>query len=390
MKKIALITWYNSINFGTCIQCVALSTFLRNNGYDVCVPENYSYYTLKDPADFIRRAVRKVKIKLHPLYQSVDINELPENIRAGYEKRAENVKHVIATELNIYPIRNNGSFKLLNKDTDAFITGSDQIWNPNHISSVMLLSFVANGKRMLAYASSIGVSEIPPKLRPFYKKYLSRFSAIGVREESAVKALNEVNIGVPITQVLDPTLLLTKEDLIQLGQKADMCGRSFERQFIFCYFIGGKMDWTEDVKRFAADNNLDIVICLSESNVVPDFGTIVADAGPYEFLWLIQNASYIATDSFHASAISLNLQKQFFVYKRFEDDDSNSQNSRLYDLLKAFGLTNRLISTSNPIEHSATNVIDYTSVTSTLEKLRVLSKDFLIGAIEGDSYGDMQ
>lgn len=383
MKKIALITWYDSLNYGTCMQCIALSRYLKSKGYSVVVPSKYSYFTFKDPADFARRAIRKIYNKIYPVYQSVKFADLPDYIKTGYQKRKDNIEEVIKNELTIYRIKGNDSFKELNNTIDVFITGSDQIWNPNHISSTMLLNFVGDKKVKVAYASSFGVSKLPKRLKNSYKKYLSRFNNIGVREKSAVSIIDDLNIAVPIKQVLDPTLLLDSDDIVSIGNKAIIKNEIFDLNgFIFCYFIGSKLDWQKDVQILARDKGLEIVICLSESNIVPDFGHIYSEAGPYEFVWLINHATYIMTDSFHATAISMSLNKEFLVYKRFNDDDSISQNSRLYDLLSDYGLMNRMITSNNRIVNIIDNSIKYSSVNKKLESNRKTSEKFLLDSIE--------
>lgn len=383
MKKIALITWYDSLNYGTCIQCIALSRYLKSKGYSVVVLSKYSYYTFKDPADLARRIIRKIRNKIHPAYQSVKFADLPGYIKIGYQKRKDSIEEVINNELTIHHIKGNSSFRELNNIVDVFITGSDQIWNPNHISSTMLLNFVAEKKIKVAYASSFGVSKIPKRLTNSYKKYLSRFNSIGVREKSAVSIINDLNLVIPIKQVLDPTLLLNSYDIVSIGNRAIIKNEILDLNgFIFCYFIGSKLDWQKDAQILAQDKGLKIVICLSESNIVPDFGYIYPEAGPYEFVWLINHAKYIMTDSFHATAISMSLNKDFFVYKRFNDDDSVSQNSRIYDLLSDYGLTNRMITSNNRIVNIIDNSIEYSYVNKKLNSNRKKSEKFLLDSIE--------
>lgn len=383
MKKIALITWYDSLNYGTCIQCVALSRYLKSKGYCVVVPSKYSYFTFKDPSDFLRRLKRKIDTKLHPVYQSIEFADLPDYIKKGYQKRKENIRRVINNELTIYPIKGNNSFKKLNNEAEVFITGSDQIWNPNHITSTMLLNFVSDEKVKIAYASSFGVSKLPMKLANSYKKYLARFINIGVREKSAVTIINDLGITVPVQQVLDPTLLLDSNDIVSMGEKADITDQiKGLNGFIFCYFIGDKKEWQLDAQSIARAKGLELIICLSESNIVPDFGQIYSEAGPYEFIWLINHATYVMTDSFHATAISMSLNKDFFVYKRFDDNDNISQNSRLYDLLSDYELTSRMVTSNNRIVNIIDNPIEYSSIDEKLECNRKKSEKFLLDSIE--------
>lgn len=64
--------------------------------------------------------------------------------------------------------------------------------------------------------------------------------------------------------------------------------------------------------------------------------------GPKDWINLLYNAEFILTDSFHATAFSIIFNKNFYVLKRFSDNSSKSQNSRIYHLLNMTNLSNRI------------------------------------------------
>lgn len=377
-NKICLVTWYDSINYGTVIQCAALNYYLKSLGFDVIVPDRFRYLPLCEYREILRKIIKKIKYLFQKDYEVINRADLSTEVQAGYDERYENVKAFISNELTLIKMQSNKSYLDLNQVADIFITGSDQIWNPNHLSNQMLLNFVDDKKLKIAYGSSIGVNTIPSQLKKEYKKYLSRFDNIGVREKDAVGLLEELLPEKKIINVLDPTFLLNANDYDVFVNKSSIKkGLTHQDQFIVCYFIGKNKSWYKDVQLVAKEKGLRIIICLSESNIVPDFGEIYPEAGPYEFLWLLKYSKYIFTDSFHATALGINMNKEIVVYKRFEDTDKKSQNSRISNLLDMFSLSNRLISNTNHISNIANNSIDYTEVNKVLAKERRKSVSFL-------------
>lgn len=101
------------------------------------------------------------------------------------------------------------------------------------------------------------------------------------------------------------------------------------------------------------------------------------DVGPSEFLSLVKYAEHVYTDSFHGTVFSILFHKQFTVFERAHKAGKVSMNSRITDLLKTFGLSDRL---SNDALLTSQN-IDYNQVEPILCKLRKESKDWLVNSI---------
>lgn len=142
--------------------------------------------------------------------------------------------------------------------------------------------------------------------------------------------------------VLDPTFLLNKDEWDKIAKKSSL-DKSTIGKYIFCYFIGNNSEWQIKVKKYAEEMGLKILTALSESYIIPDVGEYTAAYGVEDFIYLLQNAEIVVTDSFHACAISINFNKDFFVFERFSNDNKFSQNSRIYDLLEMFSLKNRIV-----------------------------------------------
>jgi len=381
-KKVCIVTWYRSMNYGTVIQCMALAKTIEALGYTPYVPERMNYWSVRDLPDFFRRVHRKLREKAKPANAQVSRSQVASEILDGYRMRDDRINQLISSELNVYPIPGRSAFRKLSGDMYAFVTGSDQIWNPNYISSPLLLSFVPDDKRKIAYSSSIGVTELPRNLITMYKRYLSRFYTIGVREKSAEHLLRGL-VDVPVCTVLDPSFLLSREDWRKISDKAEIPDEYSKLQdFVFCYFIGGKKDWQQDASVLSERYGLPVVCCLSESLIIPENANVFADAGVREFLWMIDHASFVMTDSFHAAALSLNYRKEFAVYKRFEDADTTSQNSRIIDVLNLFHVENRLITPERNVISVFEEKIPYSNVERILAEEIEKSMKFLTKSLE--------
>ena len=102
------------------------------------------------------------------------------------------------------------------------------------------------------------------------------------------------------------------------------------------------------------------------------------DAGPAEFLTLIDNAKVVLTDSFHGTAFSINFNKSFLTFDR-QYGSNQSQASRIRDMLKIFGLSDYFITDENDYKLME---IDYASVNKILNDYRIKSKLYLKEAID--------
>ena len=137
----------------------------------------------------------------------------------------------------------------------------------------------------------------------------------------------------------------------------------------------------QQVKKTIGIKNVVIVTSEENPNFNLDDAIIYDSADPFEFVSLIEKSSFVCTDSFHATAFCINLQKEFVEFLRFVDTDIKSQNSRIYDLLSHYNLMNRIFETSDqwnlPIQFKETKEI--------LKSDREKSIRFLITAIEEDN-----
>ena len=271
----------------------------------------------------------------------------------------------------------------LGKDYDAFVVGSDQVWNPNVANRFFVLDFpIRDNAKRISYAASIGRGYISKYEGKCLKLFLDKFDSISVREESAKALLQKADVHVPITTVLDPTMLLSYDEW------ADICAERIIKQkyvlmyaFSECKFrqslydyyhaLGYKVVYIPYVKQ--KYNNFDGKSCMHA----------LWNVGPSEFLSLIRYADVVVTDSFHGAVFSIIFNKCFYVFQRDSTKAKTSKNVRLTDLLHLFGLENRIITGLSGIK-ARRDTIKYSYVNDELSRLAEVSKTWLKSALNND------
>lgn len=259
--------------------------------------------------------------------------------------------------------------KIVN-DFDYFFVGSDQIWNPNWYHDIDYFKYV-NKNKQIAYAGSFGVYTIPDKLKDSFKRVFENMGNISVREEAGAKIIKEL-IGKDVPVVIDPTLLLDKNEWLKVSKKPEWIK---EKKYILAFFLGDISNERRQIfDRLAKNKNLEIIYILKYDNI--DW----AKVGPAEFIYLVNNSEAIITDSYHGSVFSIIMHKPFFVFNREEKNMCN-MNSRLETLLKKFNLENRYQINNNINEENLFHV-DYSNMKTILEKEREYAINYLEKAMQ--------
>ena len=302
---------------------------------------------------------------------------------SGFQARNKALQNFTEEYMNV-------SSKTYTKDTigeandiyDGFVCGSDQVWNPllSSLDDIYWLKFANSDKCKIAYAPSIGVKEVNSDQSQKIQMNLSSFKAVSCREESGTKLINSIMNHEICKTVLDPTLLLEKNEWDKICH-----GKKVEGDYIFAYILRGTKGQRQLVEQFAKKYNLKIVTfpyldCDYIEKYDKVFGDIkIYDASPADFIQLIRDAKYVFTDSFHCSIFSIIYHKVFYIFSK----TGKAQNTRLNDLQEKFGIENRMLSGDGSLNEIETlGEIDWCDVDNRLDKLRNESLSFIRRALE--------
>ena len=251
---------------------------------------------------------------------------------------------------------------------DYIICGSDQIWNPFVVKEESFGTFAPPEKR-ISFSASFGVSEIPESKKEFYKKHLNEMKAISVREQAGVEIVKELT-GRDATLLVDPTMMLSKEEWQKVSKKPKF---SVPEKYIFTYFLGNVTDeMREFIDKVAKENDMQIInLEAKEPN------NYWYRSGPSEFVWLIEHASIVLTDSFHGSVFSIINEAPFVVFDRVENIEC--MNSRIDTLLSTLKLEDRRF---DKIDMNKLFEKEYSHVPEILEREKKKAIEFLKNAME--------
>lgn len=365
--KAGVITFHSAHNYGATLQAWALQKALKKLGAQPCIV-NYHPWVIDrlyvvprlDTAakrmqylkkKEVRRRRRKLKMK-YAKYQKF----LKEHFEfAGdyttYEELAKNPPEL-----------------------DCYITGSDQVWNPDHTGGydpAYLLEFAPKGSRRISYAASIGRERFPAQYREAYANALRRFKAISVREASAAGAVYEV-VGKQPAVVLDPTLLLDREEYEEIKVESARTER-----YILVYMIETNRKLVQLADSLSVVTGLPVIQRKPGKifrNELESFYTHT----PGEFLGEMERAEYVLTNSFHGTVFSI-------IYGRpFVSMLHSQTGSRTTDLLKTLGLESHILYEARDFKDMKQFAIENPQeLKGRIEKLRAQSLDFLAGALSG-------
>ena len=372
MKSVGTLTFHSTINYGGVLQAYALQKVLSDMGY---LAENIDYFDhRRDLASL--SSFRRMK---HVIWHGFIKKLLVGSVR---ERRTE---AFLEDHLRV-SARRYGDAESLQADPplyDAYITGSDQVWNSrhNHDDSSYFLTFAPSGKKRVAYAASFGVSRIQHHLVDVYREWLNRIDSLSTREAEGKRIIAELT-GREAVVTLDPTLLLDQEQWRRVA-----VSHGSTRPYILCYYMPGdnrvNRSITVIASKIAKQTGWDIIsIGQKEYMRLNPFRRTALTSGPAEFVGLFQNASFVVTNSFHGTAFSVNFKIPFLVPINRDLPPEVALSSRITTLLNTLGLQHRLVPCGTVPADALHLDVDFTEAERLLLQEKRNSVDFLRNALE--------
>lgn len=326
--KVGILTFHRAKNYGAVLQTFALQHTLKSLGVDAFIINRYAGH---------KSLMHKLYYTFHPRFiiqrfSWILFNSFSKNYLTPKTKEYKTSKSLI-------------NFKR-KEDFDAVIVGSDQVWRMEFstIGYNYFFDFIAgNDIRKISYAASFGKDKWQEKeeVTVQVKKLLFEFNSISVREKSGVNICAET-FNIDATQVLDPTLLLTKEDYESVLLKNSPI--VFNNNLV-SYLLGEKEESLKYYNHFAKSNDVDFLDLYHTYPISSLFS--ISEYGKKHYLhvsvteWLtqIRNAKYVVTNSFHATIFSILFGKQFIVV-----DHPSGGTDRIISILELLGLRDRFVS----------------------------------------------
>ena len=349
--KIGILTFPNSPSFGASLQMRGLYRALQDLGSEVEIINYQNTFMAKNKHIGKKNTVKNIILFF------LDISSKKKFSK--FEK-----------QLQFFPnktICEKDDLKQIGNRYDYLICGSDQVWNPKITGEDLnyFFLFCDDNFKKISYAASFGVNELSTAISLKVKEQLKKFNHISVREEQGAKIVYEL-LNTDCTIVLDPTMLISQDEWRSCEKKFTSLPPKYIARFIFNYDDNVE----KKIKELQEKTGLPVVTI--GGNIISKFkkGLCTGSIGPAEWLYVLDHADHVVTDSFHGAAFSIIFHKDVFV------SIASSTNSRLKTLLHTFELDNRIIGETLPVGE-----IDYENVQKIMNEKKEYSLDFLRKAI---------
>lgn len=373
--QIGILTTFHSKNYGAALQAYSTLQKLKLMGYD-CKLINYqkavkTHYIPNATKEKYRQMSLVAKIERKIKNAFIKIKRPDKKLVAGTVVRDREFENFVKKYMDIsgeaYKSAEEFITAVPDMPYDVFLCGSDQIWNPivHNFDDVYYLNFPTKAKKV-AYASSVAYNDFSDSEILRICDAISSIDNIAVREKSTADCLQRYTEK-KISCVIDPTFLLDREDWLNLKSE-----KQFDGKYVLVYLLNyneqnkNTVNLISDLARKEGCR----IICLPYTSIKFPKDIEVEyryDIAPNDFIQLLNGAKCVITNSFHATALSINLNIPFYsVSSRERNKDLQT---RLSDLLEETKLENRKIY-SDTVSISLDDKIDFEKVNKIISERR--------------------
>jgi len=362
--KVGIFTFPNSVSYGATLQMYALCRAVERLGHEADAIHYQNMFMKKElhcksTAESDSKYLFKRKLK-----------------RVLHGKQYRNFKKFEKKSVSLYPkklLTNESRLPFVGVQYDAIVCGSDQVWNPRITGGDLsyFLNFCGETTRRISYAPSFGVEVLSDDLKAQIKEELNQFYALSVREVQGQAMISDM-IGREVPVVVDPTMLLDADE----WRRMETPYRKVKGNYILYFTVKSSPRLFKKTQEFAKKHGLTMVVVggnILKKIKNPD-STIhyAVDISPSEWLWLMDHAQYVATNSFHGTAFSIVFEKDFYL------ELSAATNSRLTNIVRIMALEDRILPAETDMIPSKA---DYTKARDNMLSLRESSLNFLKNAL---------
>lgn len=382
--RIGIITIEQVNNYGAELQATATQRYLSSMGYDAeiidyCYYKTWNFRDTKISEPFVSMGINDklvywVKYRLIAFLMACVFPRINKKVADRSKRFAQ--FHRDNTKMSRRYMSMDELYHA-KMDYNVYMVGSDQVWNPAASSSIepYFLTFAPKGAKKVAYASSFGVSKIPSELERRYAELLTNIDCISVREQAGVEIVKKMT-GKKAELVLDPTLLLSKEQWKPMMKQYP----GISQRYVLVYQLLPSADLPKLALKLAKENGCEVYYLAKRAyGIKASKGMkVIYDAGPAEFLSMIENAVCVITNSFHGVAFSVNFDTPFYAVL----NPNRNSNARIESLLDQVGLYDRIVYEGEDYMHKEVGILDKNNIDEKLTALKQRSINYLDSSLE--------
>lgn len=351
---------------GALLQCYALSSYLNSLDNIECEVIQYFPKEWKATWDIIKKP-RTFRDVLKIVYELLDFKNIKKRKERNKKTRNFIKRYIPLTSTTYYT---QSSIIDSPPKADAYICGSDQIWNLKIFQDpTYFLSFTAGIDCLrIAYAPSIAEDWTADEAQKL-KKYIDRFDALSIREIGNLEIIKSIT-SKPVQVVIDPVFLLSRKHWLSITKQVEC-----KEPYILCYFLSVPPLAIKLVNKIKEVTGFKVVYLNHNAFDKIGCDEEIRDYDPIDFISYISKASVVCTNSFHCSAFSIIFERNFFFVP-------GMRNKRVENLQEIFHLGDRFATKENiELIDKKKIVIDYSLGEENGDRYINESKEFLVNAL---------
>ena len=348
--KIAHITLLHGYNFGGLLQAYATQKILKSFGYDVVTLDYH-------PSRRIL-LIRKLTLNFSDFHKKIRIwidSYQFSNVKQFEEFRSKYFQF----SASCY-----NSFQLSREcqTVDAVVVGSDQVWSSKWLRPPYFLDFALKSKcKRLALSACCGQASDDEEYLNYCKRSFAKFDAISVRNTFTADLVKKT-IGLAAEVICDPTLATE----LPTEPVSGITG-----PYILVYIINRRFSLS------LAENILHLCklrLAIAAYSIPPSelkgveilaVDRVISNISPFQWSYLVTNASHVITDSFHGTIFSIKNHRSLTVI-----DSGFKSASRLRNFLTDLELEHLLVSSAEDYDKSFALDIDWARVDKKIERMK--------------------
>ena len=363
LTTIGILTFHNANNYGAVLQAYALQTYLGKDDFtkveiiDFCTKAH-----IKSARIFKRKSengLKNIILQALTCLRYIPLHKKKMKFESFRQDFLHLSKHKYTSErdflTNISPY-------------DVYISGSDQVFNPNiEFSQVYYLNFHPSYGKKIAYAPSFGISTFNDEIKNKILPFLQDFQSLSCRENVGAQYMSKI-LKKNIPTVLDPVFLIKKEEWESIMKIPEE-----NYKYIFVYDLCGGKELIKISKRLKEITGLKIICATAHTKEFYSGCKSKYSIGPLELLGYINRAEYVVTDSFHGTSLSIILNTKVLSYIALPH-----VSNRITSIMEQLHIKDQIITNVNNFNFSS---IKFTNYQTELQSLISSSKNYLKKAL---------
>ena len=303
------------------------------------------------------------------LNNSFLINDLNINIHKLINNKYDFSEKFKKKYLQIFDNINFSNLNELNKYSNTFISGSDQVFricsNYGERLHHYLLDFANKNSKKIAFSASFGfdkdelLRKTTNKNLEIAKNALKSFDFISVREKSGLEICRDI-MGVDAEWIIDPVFIY--KDWDKLLENATL---NFENKIV-SYILDQEKNYKQSYKHLSKKYKYEIIE-TANSNISVE-----------NWLKSIKDCKFFITDSFHGMCFAIIFNKPFICIA-----NKSRGRTRFDSICEMLGIENQCIDfLLEALERDCVFKIDYETVNKHIEEERKRGLEFLQKTLE--------